>query len=532
MEVATYLVQFLKAQGITHVFGLPGGENVLFLEALCQAGVDFVLVHHEASAGFAAGVSGQLLDRPGVCLSTLGPGAVNLLATTAAATQERSPMLAITADLEPNLRGRVTHMHVDIVALFKTCTKGSFTPTADTIAADLATAWQLAQTPPYGAVHLAISSSVAAETITVDPPQLLTRPSALPLDPAQLEPVRALVEKAKRPFLMVGIGIEMAEAQSELIELVGVWQIPVAVTPKAKGHFPENHPLFAGCFTAYGDQPVRRTLGSADLIIGIGLDGVDFATSIWDIDTPVINLAPAEADDPVFQPSLAVTCDLKKTLKLMLPWRQPYTDGVMAAANLRQAIAEELTTKFSVTQGGIRLGALIAALRRTMPIDGAVTVDVGAFKLVLLQQWRSELPKTFFVSNGFSAMGYAIPGALAIKLAQPERTVAAVVGDGALLMYTGELETVVNQGCPILILVVVDEALALIRLKQLRQNTTIFGTEFGHINYAALADAFDLGYQLIDDENNTDDILRSALQQGRPILVEARIHLAEYDHFK
>ncbi|KAA3662159.1 MAG: thiamine pyrophosphate-binding protein, partial [Chloroflexi bacterium] len=329
-----------------------------------------------------------------------------------------------------------------------------------------------------------------------------------------------------------GVGIEAAAAQDELLARVETWQIPVAVTPKTKGHFPESHPLFAGCFTAYGDNPLRQALSECDLVIGAGLDSVDFVTSAWEINVPVINFNLAGADDPALKPLAAIDGDLGKLLTMIRRYRQPDATGLERAAHLRTQIAKALRTPFPHKPGTIKLHDFIAALQEAAPEKTAVTVDVGAFKLVFLQQWQTEQPKSLFVSNGLSAMGYALPGALAIKLAQPERPVAAIAGDGALLMYAGELETVARCGKPLVILVVVDEALSLIRLKQLRNDVPIHGTEFGHTNFAALAQAFGLAYRLVDGVETAVSTLQNAFHLQNPVLVEVRIDNIEYDHFK
>ena len=539
VTVAGYLADFLRERGVRHVFGLPGGENVPVIEALWRAGIEYVLVHHEAAAGFAADVTGQLTDRPGVCMATVGPGAVNLLATAAGATLERSPVLAITADIDAALQSRVTHMKLDLTTLFGAACKASYQLTPATAAADIERAWQLALTPPRGAVHLAVSPEVAmrevgrngfshstVEAVTTNPEDTAKAVTT------NLKSAFRLLREAERLFILAGLGVEQAGAQAPLLALAEAWQAPVAVTAKAKGHFPESHPLFAGCFTAYGDRPLRQALAAADLVLGVGLDGVDLVTSTWDIDTAVVNLAPAAADDPVFRPVVAVNGDLRWLLDKLRPQRPADPRGAIIAAGLRQAIGQALTTPTPATVDAIKLHDLIAALRDALPPEGAVTVDVGAFKLVFLQQWRTDVPKSLFVANGLSAMGYAIPGAIAIRLAQPERPVVAAIGDGALLMYTGELATVARLGRPLVILVIVDEALALIRLKQLRQESPVHGTEFGRTDYEALAAAFGLAYRLIDGGGNAADIFRETLQLERPVLVEARINRDEYDHFK
>jgi acetolactate synthase-1/2/3 large subunit len=536
MNVAEYLAKFLKAAGVTHIYGVPGGENVLVIEAFRRTGLTYVLVHHEASAGFAADVTGQLTDRPGICMATVGPGAMNLLSAAVAATLERSPVLAITADIDPSLQSRVTHMRTQLEALYATGTKGSFRLTPQTVGDTLSTAWRLALTPPRGAVHLAISPEVALSKLGQNDfePDLSDIDLDIRLDeanPAVLETIAKRTHQASHPFILAGLGVEATRSQIDLLRLAEAWQVPVAVTPKAKGHFPENHPLFAGCITAYGDEPLRQALTQADLILGVGLDGVDLVTSLWDIETPLINLSPARADDPVFRPAISLDGHLAPMLSALHRSRAPDPKGKNRAEKLRTSISHRLFTPLANTPGAVKLNDLLAALRKVLPPEGTVTVDVGAFKLFFLQKWRTDHPKTFFVANGLSAMGYAIPAAVAIALAGSRQAIVALVGDGALLMYAGELATIARSGHPIIILVVVDRALALIRLKQLRQGTEVYGTEFGATDFEALASAFGLSYRLADQPDSIEETLQEALQLHQPVLVEARINKTEYNHF-
>ncbi|KPK01896.1 MAG: hypothetical protein AMJ56_21560, partial [Anaerolineae bacterium SG8_19] len=213
MNLAEYVAQFLKAQGVKHLFGLPGGENVAFLEAIRQAGMQFVLFHHEAAAGYAADVTGQLTDKPGVCLSTVGPGAANLVAGAAAATLERSPMLAITADIDSSWQSSVAHMKLDLTRLFGSVAKGSFHLSPESAGETLAHAWCLAQSPPRGAVHIALSPDVATSPMVIDKPvEVLTDTSKNDVDLSQL---RSYLAQAENLFIVAGLGVEAAGAQAE-----------------------------------------------------------------------------------------------------------------------------------------------------------------------------------------------------------------------------------------------------------------------------------------------------------------------------
>ncbi len=532
--VAELIAQYLSGKGVRYVFGLPGGENVLLMDALRRAGIQFILVHHEASAGFAADVWGQLHGQPGVCLSTVGPGAVNLLAAAAGATLERSPVLAITAEVDPPLRHRITHMQLDLPALFDATTKKSISLTAEEASHQLAQAWEMACTPPFGAVHLSLAPYVAAQQPKEPAAPLHGASDRTPEAYAReaFEEARQLLSVSNRIMLVAGLGVEMSGARLALRRLAEAWNVPVTITPKAKGQFPESHPLFAGCFSAYADLAIREELENSDLILGVGLDGVDFVTSIWDIKTPLINLSPWAQPDPVTSPQLTLTGNLSATIEDLLSACSSHPDGLQRAAALRRRIREDLDTDWPAGGGYVRLDPLIAALRGFLPADGVVTLDVGVFKLVFLQSWTTDREKTLFVANGLSAMGYAIPGAMAVQLALPETPVMAIVGDGALHMYLGELATISRLGLPLTVLVVVDHSLALIRLKQLRSDLPVFGTEFEATDYASLAQAFGMDYGSLDDENTMAATLRKIGRGSRPRLIEARVHLDEYSHFK
>jgi acetolactate synthase I/II/III large subunit len=529
-SIADAMAGFLRDRGVQHVFGIPGGEIVPLVEALRKSGVHFVLMHHEVSAGFAADVTGQISGIPGVCLSTVGPGAMNLLAGAASATLERSPVLAISAEVDREFTDRILHMNVNLRAAFGSAVKGSFSLTPQNVLQSLETAWALALMPPKGAVHLAVSNETSmlplddAAREVVDIPQT---PEFSSLDGALID----LLSQAKAPILLAGSGVGTNRAESNLLSLAKSWGIPVAVTPKAKGYFPENHPLFCGCFSAYGDAPLRKCLSDADLILGVGLDGADIVTSTWDISTPVVSLNGSMAGDPVFRPIFEAGGDLPELLASLRHIRTVDQQGEGRASLVRSSIEKALQTGFRPSSGIIPINDLILAARRALPASGRITIDVGAFKLVLLQTWKTDIPNSLFVANGMSAMGYAVPGAIALKLARPEIPVMAIVGDGALLMYAGELATVARLALPLVILVIVDRSLALIRLKQLRQRVPATGTEFNAVDFQHLAAAFSLGYGLIDRREDAETKIREAIDLERPVLLEARIDVAEYDHF-
>lgn len=445
-------------------------------------------------------------------------------------------MLAITAEIESTWSGRVTHMVIDLPKLFAPVTKGSFKLNASSVTTILPQAWALALSPPAGAVHLSLAPDIAAMPFSRLPDQVIPAQS-LPVDEQNLAQLVRRLSEARHITLIAGIGLETNAITEELVALAERWQPIVAVTPKAKGLFPEDHPLFAGCFSAYGDTAVRKAIAASDLVLGLGLDSVDFVTSTWDFDTPVINLSNNPVDDPAINPILTIRGDIKDIVHFLTVANGPIAtrlDRTDHAAQIRREITRQLRPQAATAlpPDVIAVYDLVDALQNIVPENIAITLDVGIFKLVFLQQWRAKMPKSLFVANGLSAMGYAVPGAIAIRQADLSRPVMAIVGDGALLMYAGELATIARIGHPLVILVVVDQALSLIRLKQLRQGVPIYGTEFANTEFQSLAKAFHLEYRRVHSVDTAHEILAEALQLPGPVLVEARISNMDYDRFR
>ncbi|MDX1436699.1 MAG: thiamine pyrophosphate-binding protein, partial [Anaerolineales bacterium] len=256
ITVADAIAEFLSDQGVRFVFGVPGGENVPLIEAFRQRGVKFILMHHEAQAAMAAGVCGEISGRPGVCLATVGPGAVNLLSGVAAANLERGPLIAITAEVDHSLQDRVTHMNLDLNAIFSPAVKGSYSLSPQNCREFLLAGWELARSGPSGAVHLTVSLENSMARVGPTGPQFSPVREENIQKPG-LNELASRMGASRQTIILIGQGIQHLGLQQAVINLAEEWNAPVVVAPKAKGQFPESHPLFAGCFSAYGDRPVR-----------------------------------------------------------------------------------------------------------------------------------------------------------------------------------------------------------------------------------------------------------------------------------
>lgn len=534
MKASVFMSRYLRSRGLRWAFGLPGGEAVPLMEGLRQVDVPFVLTHHESAAGYMAGTVGLLTGMPGVVLVTRGPGAVNMVSSVAMAYLDRLPLLAFSGDLEPSQVGRFTHQWLDLVNIFKPITKGSDRLLAAEIEAKLPAATELARSGRPGPVYFAFAGSEANKDVPGLPDlsveEVGKRFSQGPAASA-VPDLSQLVDQlgaSRAPVIMAGLGVAYSKTGAQLRALAEHLQAPVTVTAQSKGHFPEDHPLFAGCFGVYTDAPIYDLIQEADLILAVGLDGVEFF-KVWKVETPVVSIAPSDANDPSFSPRLALDGDLATMLDTLRRDVSPRPGWTLARVErCRTEVEELMAPKVSEVAGRIAPQATVADLREVLPRNGVLTVDVGAHKLVAMPAWPAYEADTFLTTNGLSSMGYAMPGAMAAKLVHPDRPVAALAGDGGFLMYAGELETLARLKLPITVVVLNDGSLSSIKVKQALRNLPSIGVDFGDPGYAGIA----RGYGLLGFKARTRKELRAALEQalgsGQGAVVEVMTYYDEY----
>lgn len=535
MKASVFMARYLRSQGLEWAFGLPGGEAIPLMEGLRQVGVPFVLTHHESPAGYMAGTTGLLTGVPGLCIVTRGPGAVNVVSAVAMAHLDRLPLIAVSGDLEPSQVGRFTHQWLDLVSLFQPVAKASGRLLAADIETTLPRAVELARSGRPGPVYFAFPASEANKDLPQLPEEMSVEeigrrfapaPKTEPL-PDLTAPIDAL-RAARAPVIMAGLGVAYSRSAAGLLAAAEHLRVPVTVTAQSKGHFPEDHPLFAGTFGVYTDAPIYQLIEEADLILAVGLDGVEFFKP-WKVSTPVVSVAPSDAEDPSYEPRIALDGDLSAILATLRREVEPRTGWTLARIDrCRQEVAALMTPEVVEANGRVAPQAAIAELRDVLPRDGILTVDVGAHKLVTMAQWPAYQPDTFLTTNGLSSMGYAIPGAIAAKLARPDKPVAALIGDGGFLMYAGEVETVARLKLPVTIVVMNDGSLSSIKVKQAKRNMPSVGVEFGEPDYVGLARSFGLlGFRARTREE-CRKAFTQALESGQGAVVEVMTYYDEY----
>jgi acetolactate synthase-1/2/3 large subunit len=519
----------LKALGVRHVFGVPSGGWVDYMEAIRQTdGIDFVLTSHEGGASFMADVCGRLSGAPGVCFGTFGPGATNLSTGVGGALLDRSPMIALTDELPENLRGRTVQMEIDHQALFRPLTKNTTRLEVDRVRSILFDAAKQALSDRPGPVHVGLPAGMSAEETSSE---ILDVPTADPHTAPNtelLEKAGALLSKSDRPILAIGLGATKAGVADSLLEFAERLRIPIVITPMAKGMVPEDHPCYAGVlFHALSDR-VGETHRQADLVLAVGYDPIEFNYESWLPAAPLISIDTEPADiDPH---SIDLVCDIVGDIGLSVQ-HLTATESEAKSWDLDKLRAHRDSIFATMAPKNDRLGpcATLDVLREVLPDDGIMTCDVGAHTHLIGQKWRTPGLGRQIMSNGWSSMGFGLPSAIAAKICHPEKAVCTVVGDGGFLMTCGEIATAVREKLNVVILLLTDNDLALIRIKQQKKNNPIFGTPIRSEGTIGGDNIF--GAPVIQARDA--DELRSALERAftfdGPVIVEALTDSSEYD---
>jgi acetolactate synthase-1/2/3 large subunit len=533
---AEIIAETLKRNGITRVFGLPGGEIAEIMGACRHAGLAFLLTRHENTACLMAGVVGELTRRPGVALATVGPGATNLVNGVANAYLERAPLLIISAQLPTELSPILPHQRVDLEDLFRPITKWSHTLTGVNTAATVQRALDLTMEGRPGPVYLSLPSDVARREVRPAPgtPGETAAQAALPLVgdrtlSGDLARAARMISQARRPLAMVGIGLDPMKVQPALLRWIEGTGIPVAITPKAKGLVPEDHPLFVATGTGMaGDTLFVELLRETDLLIGIGFDPVEAIRTFY-TERPLLSIAEYSLVDRQFAPDLELVGDVGALLQALQPEaRIQHTWRREDLATFRRRLLSFLTPSVDSSELGLSPARVFGRLRTLTPRDTILTVDTGAHKLLIGQVWPSYHPLTYLVSHGLSTMGYALPAAMVAKLEHPGRPAVAVMGDGGLAMVLAELETAARLRLPIVVLVLSDRSLYLIRMHQERKGFQAGGVDFGPIDFAGIASGFGARGFRATTWGEFDDAVTTGLNEERPTVIEVPIDPADY----
>jgi len=526
---AEIVVDFLERMGTRYVFGYPGGQNARFVEAMHGSKTEFVLVAHEASAGFMADVYGRLTGRPGVCLSTLGPGATNMATGVGNAFLDRVPLLAFTAQMGRFWQGRTVQMHIDHQKLYAPITKSSMVLETGKVFSSLRRAAEIALAEKPGPVHVDfpedIAEELSAEEFGAFPP--FARPVDL-LDPEALKKAEQRIRQARYPLVAVGLTMNRSGATQELRGFITRHRLPVVSTLMAKGQVPEEGPPFVGVVGRACRDIVAEFYQPADLVIAIGYDPVEFNYEEWmrkDLPLLPIDTVPADIASGYSVPCQVVG-DIRSILKSLSGMEKlQHRWDLETLRSHRLKLHRALTPP----QDNFSPHHALLAMREILPAEGILTADVGAHTHLIGQLWDTKGTGNLLVSNGWSSMGFAIPAAIAAKLILPERPVVACMGDGGFLMMLGEINTAVRLRLPVVFVVFRDSFLSLIKVKQSRKEYHRYGVELFGPGYTSSDNFFGAKVLVARTEEEFRHAFKRGLEGDEPLVIEAVVDPEEYD---
>ena len=477
MKNSDLLVRMLEEAGVRWVFGVPSGPVLPFIESLRRSSVQFVLTASETSAGFMAATVGYLTSVPGVCTSTLGPGATNLTTGVGCAWLDRSPVIAITCNVATRWLERHIQMRIDHHTLFKPLTKATVSLASGRIGETVAAALNLASNEPPGPVHLDLPEDVAEAIATEGGRPSISIDELPDLSAELVEGLSSALQKARRPLVVTGLTFTRSKNARQLLQFVERQKIPFVTTLHAKGFLPESHQNWTGVIGRARRTDVKAFTDRADLILAVGYDPIEINYEEWVANRPVVHIS-GEAAEVNNEISFAwnKACDLDQAVEAMT--KMPPFSNEWNMADWRSH-RHALERSLHPASPGFALHHLLDILREKLPPDGILAYDVGAHTHQIASQWRTDHAKTLLATNGWSSMGYGMPAAFAAKLIFPERRVVTVVGDGGFQMTVGELALARRLNLSVPTIVLNDGWLGLMKVKQERKGYALSGVYLG-----------------------------------------------------
>lgn len=525
-NTAEFLVECLEAEGVEYIFGIPGEENIAIMEAIRRSKIKFVLTRHEQGAAFMADVYGRLTGKAGVCLSTLGPGATNLVTGVADAHSDGAPLVAITGQVSTDRMHITSHQYLDLTKMFEPITKRSKQiMRADSVSEIVRIAFKYAESEKPGASHIDIPADVAEFPVPDGMRPLIKQTVRKEIsDLSYVEKAAAEIFKAKRPVILTGSSAVRNKCARALTEFSEKLRIPVVSTMMAKGLVPADSEYYVGTVGIPYLDYENIVLDDADLIIAVGYDIVEYAPNKWNhghhkivhIDTRAAHV------NKLYQPEVEVVGDISQSLDLIAN-RTGAKDIPEFALSVRERICGEHDAECADRSFPPKPARIIGAVRNALGKDDIVISDVGAHKMWMARMYDCYCPNTCIISNGFASMGISLPGAIAAKLVNPEKRVIAVCGDGGFMMNNQELETAVRLGVPIVILIFNDSHYGLIKWKQEDKYGTSCYVDFGNPDFLKMAESFGAKGIRVSEEVTVEKALEYAFAQDVPCIIDCPV---------
>ena len=533
MKASDLFIKCLEEEGVEYVFGVPGEENLDFLDSLSRSeSIKLILTRHEQGAGFMAATYGRHTGKTGVCLATLGPGATNLVTAAAYANLGGMPILMVTGQkpIKSSKQGRFQIL--DVVDMMRPITKYTHQlASSDNIPSRVREAFRLAEEEKPGATHIEFPEDIADEQTDSVPLKrsLVRRPTA---DPKSVRAAVARIEAAKSPVLVIGAGANRTMTSRMLLQFIEKTGIPFVTTQLGKGVIDETHPKFLGCAALSSGDFVHRSIEHSDLIINVGHDVIEKPPFFMKPGgTEVIHVSTNTASvDPVYFPSIEVIGDIANAI-----WQMK--EDIMAQGTwnfdfMAKARAAEVAHTASL-DGDARFPIfppyLVRKIREAMPSSGIICLDNGVYKIWFARNYAARQANTVLLDNALATMGAGLPSAMASAMVYPDRKVMAVCGDGGFMMNSQEMETAVRLKLNITVLILNDNSYGMIRWKQANMGFEDFGLTYGNPDFVKYAESYGAIGHRVDSADGLPALLAHCLDTPGVHLIDCPVDYSEND---
>jgi acetolactate synthase-1/2/3 large subunit len=530
VKASELFVACLENEGVEYIFGVPGEENIDLLEALIDSPIEFVTTRHEQGAAFIADVLGRLTGRAGVCLSTLGPGATNLVTGVADANMDRAPIIAIAGQGSTDRMHKESHQILDLVELFKPISKYSTQLRVPEIIPEVVRkAFKIAEAEKPGCSFIDFPENVAGAMLPLDSQPLKKQSAATPLatDEKCLE-VAEIIKSARRPVIMAGNGVIRGNASEALCAFAEKLNVPVATTFMAKGVIPSRHRLSLGTIGLQAKDYVSYGFEQADLVLCVGVDMVEYHPRLWNPECKHqiihIDRSAAEVDKHYILRS-GVVGNIASSLTRIAEQSEALPDSILHG--LHDIVQAEYNEFKDDLEFPIKPQKIISDLRHVLDDEDITISDVGAHKMWMARMFQAQSPNTCIISNGFASMGIALPGAIAAKLAYPDRKAVAVCGDAGFMMNNQEIDTALRLGLDIVILIFNDSKYGLIEWHQMRHFERATAIDFVNPDFVKFAESFGAKGYRVESAEDLVPTLETALNDGTVSIIDCPVDYSE-----
>ncbi|HSZ89714.1 MAG TPA: acetolactate synthase large subunit [Acetobacteraceae bacterium] len=533
MKGADLFVAALENEGVRQIFGIPGEENLDIVDALRRSNIKLVLTRHEQAAAFMAATHGRLTGEAGVCLSTLGPGALNFTTGAAYALLGAMPMVMITGQKGILSRKQARFQVVDVVSTMAPLTKMAYQIVSTaTIPSIVREAFRVAQQERPGPAHLELPEDIAAEeTPEISP--VPRHPMALPVaHPAALDRALDLILQAERPLVMLGAAASRPRLADALSDFVRRLQIPFFNTQMGKGAVAGGSGLYMGTAALSERDYVHQAIDRADLIISIGHDTVEKPPFLMGPVGPRVlhvGYLPATVEE-VYFPHAELIGDVGPTLTLLAERLEGKLPRAGALLPLREQILARIGDRAEESRYPLTPQRIVHDVRQVIPEDGIVCLDNGMYKIWFARNYRTRVANTLLLDNALATMGAGLPSAIMAAMLHPNQRVLAVCGDGGFMMNSQELETAIRLQLNLVVLILRDNAFGMIRWKQAVDDFTDFGMTFGNPDFVAYAQAYGAKGSLVESADGLAPALKAAFTEGGVHLVTVPVDYSENTH--